>query len=108
MGVGYRGKFAVKAFKTVHGVEIDSFAAPVMAAYNGGMARISGELDKQDADTSLDLYLVEETTRYPYRIMASMRGDSRYFPRMRDKGGPEARCSLSVVWKAPGNIGWRV
>lgn len=42
----------------------------VMASYNGGMARISGELDKQDADTSLDLYLTEETTRYPYRVMA--------------------------------------
>ena len=36
-----------------------------MAAYNGGMARISGELDKQDADTSLDLYLVEENHALP-------------------------------------------
>ncbi|MDE5683691.1 MAG: lytic transglycosylase domain-containing protein [Muribaculaceae bacterium] len=42
----------------------------VMAAYNGGMTRITNELDRQSADTSLDLYLVEETTRYPYRIMA--------------------------------------
>ncbi len=42
----------------------------VMAAYNGGNARLSRELDKQDADTSLDLYLAEETTRYPFRIMA--------------------------------------
>ena len=42
----------------------------VMAAYNGGMTRITNELDRQHADTSLDLYLVEETTRYPYRIMA--------------------------------------
>lgn len=42
----------------------------VMAAYNGGMTRITNELDRQNADTSLDLYLVEETTRYPYRIMA--------------------------------------
>ncbi len=41
-----------------------------MASYNGGMARISGALDKQGADTSLDLYLAEETTRYPYRVMA--------------------------------------
>ena len=41
-----------------------------MAAYNGGMTRISKELDHQMSDTSLDLYLVEETTRYPYRIMA--------------------------------------
>ncbi|MDE6121504.1 MAG: lytic transglycosylase domain-containing protein, partial [Muribaculaceae bacterium] len=42
----------------------------VMAAYNGGMTRITKELDAQKVDTSLDLYLVEETTRYPYRVMA--------------------------------------
>lgn len=41
-----------------------------MAAYNGGQARISGALDKQGQSTALDLYLVEETTRYPYRLMA--------------------------------------
>lgn len=41
-----------------------------MAAYNGGMSRITKELEAQGADTSLDLYLVEETTRYPYRVMA--------------------------------------
>lgn len=41
-----------------------------MAAYNGGMTRIANALDKQGQDTSLDLYLAEETTRYPYRIMA--------------------------------------
>ena len=42
----------------------------VMASYNGGMTRVSKELESQGADTSLDLYLAEETTRYPYRIMA--------------------------------------
>lgn len=42
----------------------------VMAAYNGGMTRITKELEAQGADTSLDLFLVEETTRYPYRVMA--------------------------------------
>ena len=41
-----------------------------MASYNGGMSRISNALDKQGADTSLDLYLAEETTSYPYRVMA--------------------------------------
>lgn len=40
------------------------------AAYNGGQARIAGAIDKQGQDTALDLYLAEETTRYPYRIMA--------------------------------------
>lgn len=44
--------------------------AVVAASYNAGMGRISGELDRQDADTSFDLWLVEETTRYVYRIMA--------------------------------------
>lgn len=42
----------------------------VMASYNGGMTRITKELAAQGADSSLDLYLTEETTRYPYRIMA--------------------------------------
>ncbi|MDE5629926.1 MAG: lytic transglycosylase domain-containing protein [Muribaculaceae bacterium] len=41
-----------------------------MAAYNGGNARITKELDAQGVNTSLDLYLTEETTRYPIRIMA--------------------------------------
>lgn len=44
--------------------------AVVAASYNAGMGRISGELARQDADTSFDLWLVEETTRYVYRIMA--------------------------------------
>lgn len=42
----------------------------VASSYNAGMGRISGELAKQGADNSFDLWLVEETTRYPYRIMA--------------------------------------
>lgn len=42
----------------------------VMAAYNAGMGRISGELDKQIADNSFDLYLNDETSRYVFRIMA--------------------------------------
>lgn len=44
--------------------------AVVSASYNAGMGRISGELQKQYADHSFDLWLVEETTRYVYRIMA--------------------------------------
>ncbi len=42
----------------------------VMASYNAGMARISGELDKQIADNSFDLFLNDETSRYVFRIMA--------------------------------------
>lgn len=42
----------------------------VMASFNGGMGRISSELDKQHANDSYDLYLTEETSRYVFRIMA--------------------------------------
>lgn len=42
----------------------------VFEAYNGGMARITSQLDAQLTDDPLDLYLVEETQRYPFRIMA--------------------------------------
>lgn len=44
--------------------------AAVASSYNAGMGRISGELTKQAADSSFDLWLVEETSRYVYRIMA--------------------------------------
>lgn len=44
--------------------------AAVAASYNAGMGRISGELEKQDSDSAFDLWLVEETSRYVYRIMA--------------------------------------
>lgn len=52
-----------------------------MASYNGGTARITKELDAQIADTSFDLHLVEETTRYPYRVLAAktlMENPTRY------------------------------
>ncbi len=58
-----------------------------MAAYNGGNGRISRELDSQNADTSLDLYLTEETTRYPYRVMAMktvLENPGKYGFRLRD------------------------
>lgn len=42
-----------------------------MASYNGGQGRISGELTDQLAQSAFDLYLVEETTRYPYRVYAA-------------------------------------
>ncbi|MDD2961332.1 MAG: lytic transglycosylase domain-containing protein [Muribaculaceae bacterium] len=44
--------------------------ATVAASYNGGMGRISSELNKQLADNSFDLYLTEETSRYVFRIIA--------------------------------------
>ena len=42
----------------------------VALSYNAGMGRISGEYAKQKTASSLDLWLVEETTRYAYRIFA--------------------------------------
>lgn len=42
----------------------------VALSYNAGMGRISGELDKQQADDSLDLWLVDETSRYYFRMVA--------------------------------------
>jgi len=45
--------------------------ASVAASYNGGMGRISTELSSQIADNSFDLLLVEETSRYVFRIMAA-------------------------------------
>ena len=44
--------------------------ATVMASYNAGMNRISKELEHQMANSSFDLYLNEETSRYVFRILA--------------------------------------
>ena len=45
--------------------------ASVAASYNAGQAKITKELQRQYADNSLDLQLVEETSRYVYRILAA-------------------------------------
>lgn len=42
----------------------------VAAAYNAGNGRIGGELRKQLAERAVDLWLVEETSRYMFRLMA--------------------------------------
>lgn len=44
--------------------------ATVAASYNAGMGRISSELINQNVSSALDLLLVEETSRYFFRIMA--------------------------------------
>ena len=43
----------------------------VAASYNAGQARISSLFEKQQVDDMLDLFLVEETARYVYRIIAA-------------------------------------
>jgi len=42
----------------------------VALSYNAGMGRISEQLDKQQESSALNLFLTEETVRYPYRIFA--------------------------------------
>lgn len=46
-----------------------SWSAAAMA-YNGGQGRITSELRNQKSDEALDLWLVEETSRYYYRMLA--------------------------------------
>ncbi len=44
--------------------------ATVCASYNAGTGRISSELSSQQVNTSFDLRLVSETSRYVFRIIA--------------------------------------
>lgn len=43
----------------------------VAASYNAGQGRISSEKRKQKADRAIDLWLVEETSRYIFRLLAA-------------------------------------
>jgi len=43
----------------------------VAASYNAGMGRISEQIGLQKETNALNLYLVDETMRYPYRIFAA-------------------------------------
>lgn len=42
----------------------------VAASYNGGTARITTELEDQMVDSAFDLWLTDETRRYPIRMIA--------------------------------------
>ena len=42
----------------------------VAASYNAGMGRISSEMTRQKTESALNLWVVEETSRYVYRIFA--------------------------------------
>ena len=43
----------------------------VAAAYNAGKARITTQLEKQQVEQATDLWLVEETSRYMFRLLAA-------------------------------------
>lgn len=42
----------------------------VALSYNAGQGRVTGEKDKQQEELGLDLWLVEETSRYYFRMLA--------------------------------------
>ncbi|MDR0698843.1 MAG: lytic transglycosylase domain-containing protein [Tannerella sp.] len=42
----------------------------VASSYNAGMGRISGQIERQRETSALNLFLTEESLRYPYRIFA--------------------------------------
>ena len=53
----------------------------VAASYNGGMARVSKELEAQDETSAYNLHLVDETNRYMFRLLAMkeiMENPARY------------------------------
>ncbi len=58
-----------------------------MASYNGGQGRISKELESQLAESAFDLYLVEETSRYMFRVLAAkvlMENPAKFGYQLRD------------------------
>ncbi len=59
---------AAKFLKSAY-AKYGSWSAAAIS-YNGGQARISNELSSQQTSDALDLWLVEETTRYYYRLLA--------------------------------------
>lgn len=60
---------ACKYFKQAYDKYGDWIA--VSAAYNAGQARISSQLERQLATHAMDLWLVEETSRYMFRLLAA-------------------------------------
>ncbi len=83
----------------------------VAASYNAGMQKISGELSKQKVDNSFDLYLVQETSRYVFRIIAYklvMESPKRYGYRFSRKNlwQPVDYTTVDVSGSVPNWIDW--
>lgn len=78
---------ACKYFKQAYAKYGDWMA--VSAAYNAGQGRISSQLDQQLASHAMDLWLVEETSRYMFRLLAVkeiFKNPQRWIPA--EKGTP--------------------
>ena len=56
--------------------------ATACASYNAGMNGMTAKLEKQQVSNSFDLYLVEETSRYVFRILAA----KHFFEHPKDYG----------------------
>ncbi len=83
----------------------------VAASYNAGMQRLSNELSKQKVDNSFDLYLVQETSRYVFRIIAYklvMESPKRYGYRFSRKQlyQPVSYTTVDVTGAVPSWIDW--
>ncbi len=92
----------------------------VFAAFNGGMARISKQLDAQLADSAIELYLADETQRYPFRIMAAkalmenpaaygfrLTADNLYLPREVETVTVSGPVESWAEWAAKRGISYR-
>lgn len=81
--------------------------ATVAASYNGGMGRISEELEKQEMEASFDLLLTSETSRYVFRIMAMkqfMENPQKYgFQLQREDFYPTIKTKNVVIKDSVGN-----
>ena len=83
----------------------------VAASYNAGMQRITNEMTKQKVDNSFDLYLVQETSRYVFRIIAYkllMENPKRYGYRFSRKHlyQPVAYTTVDVTGSVASWIDW--
>ena len=83
----------------------------VAASYNAGMQKLTNELSKQKVDNSFDLYLVQETSRYVFRIIAYklvMENPKRYGYRFSRKNlyQPVAYTTVDVTGPVASWIDW--
>ena len=80
----------------------------VAAAYNAGQGRITQQLQRQMVDQAADLWLVEETSRYMFRLLAAkavFTDPQRYgFMLKREQLYPPVACSTVTVTKGIENL----